>query len=74
MSEKCKLCGGTGRVYVDLAFGYTVEACPNCNQKYRRRMEKEFGEALSNCTNAHHSEESDAKKQVTQVQNQYLVE
>lgn len=38
MSEKCKLCGGTGRVYVDLGFGVTVGPCPQCNAAYRKQM------------------------------------
>ncbi|WP_260159544.1 hypothetical protein [Lentilactobacillus hilgardii] len=43
MSNKCKLCGGTGRVYVDLGFGYTVGPCPQCNAAYRKRMEELTG-------------------------------
>lgn len=37
-NNKCELCHGTGRIYTDLGFGYTVQPCPNCNQAYRRKM------------------------------------
>jgi DnaJ-class molecular chaperone len=40
MSEKCDVCGGTGRVYTDLGFGVTVEPCPKCNKAYRRHMDE----------------------------------
>lgn len=40
MSEKCDICGGTGRVYTDLGFGVTVEPCPKCNKAYRRHMDE----------------------------------
>lgn len=39
MSEKCELCNGTGRIYTDMGFGYTVQPCPNCNKAFRKHMD-----------------------------------